>query len=273
MKNVWVIILFTLREAVARKVFIFFMGITLLVLLIMALVFGLTDTQSIMALMNPTGEETILVDIIRNLEFLIVNPLANLGLLLAIFSSASFIPVMLEQGNIDLLLSKPVSRTQLLIGKYLGVLLFVFINIFVFVFGVWFIISVKFGYWDASFLLISVLITFAFALLYALIVLFNVTTKSSIPGMMAAYLIFLIVSPLMLFYKEQLHLHIESGVIKLLLDGLYYVVPQTAELMGRMLYQTASGNIIENFQPVITSILFIILTLSFSIFIFRKKDF
>jgi ABC-type transport system involved in multi-copper enzyme maturation permease subunit len=205
-RNIFIIIQFTIREALARKAFLFFAGVTVLVLLGALLFISLIDFDTLMGLSQSAISDGSVGEKINAIVLtIIINPLASLGLLFAIFSSASFVPVLLEKGNIDLFLSKPVSRVQLLIGKYIGVVLYVFINIFILVFGVWLIISIKFGYWDASFLTLSVMITFAFAVLYALILFFGVITKSSILGMMVAYLIFLILSPLMLLYKENLN--------------------------------------------------------------------
>jgi len=274
MKNIFIIIQFTIREALARKAFLFFAGVTVLVLLGALLFISLIDFDTLMGLSQSAIADGSVGEKINAIVLtIIINPLASLGLLFAIFSSASFVPVLLEKGNIDLFLSKPVSRVQLLIGKYIGVVLYVFINIFILVFGVWLIISIKFGYWDASFLTLSVMITFAFAVLYALILFFGVITKSSILGMMVAYLIFLILSPLMLLYKENLNEFVSGELIRALLDGLYFIIPQTAELMGFVLLDLAMGNGIVKIQPVITSFLFLILFLVFSLFLFRRKDF
>jgi ABC-type transport system involved in multi-copper enzyme maturation permease subunit len=180
---------------------------------------------------------------------------------------------MLEKGNIDLLLSKPVSRTELLLGKYLGGLLVVFINIFYTILGVWLIISIKFGYWDVTFLSSALVITFTFAILYAIIVFMGVVTQSSVSGMMAAYFIFLIVSPLLWQAKTQFLNMIGSSFWKEVIKGLYYIFPKTQELMGEFLFNLATKKGIVDFQPVITSLVFLILLLSLSIFIFRKKDF
>lgn len=273
MNNILTIVKFTLAEALARKVFLFFAAITLLVLLGTLLVIGLVDLETLMGITKASDQKQLMGEIVSSIELLIVNPLANLGLLLAIFSSASFVPVMLEKGNIDLLLSKPISRTQLLIGKYCGVVLFVFLNILLFVFGIWLIISIKFGYWDASFLTLSLIITYTFAILYALILFFGVITKSSIPGMMIAYLIFLILSPLLLLYKDKLNEFISSEILKTFLDGLYFIIPQTAELMGTIMIDLAAGKGITNFQSILTSLLFLILFLVFSVLLFKRKDF
>ncbi|HKB85633.1 MAG TPA: hypothetical protein VKD08_05665, partial [Ignavibacteriaceae bacterium] len=121
MKNIYLMTLFTLKEALARKVFLFFIGISALAIVITALIFSLVDTQSIITgIETKTGNDFLIRNIVSTLEIMIISPLAGLGLLLAIFSSSSFVPNMLEKGNIDLLLSKPVSRQQLLWGKYAG---------------------------------------------------------------------------------------------------------------------------------------------------------
>jgi ABC-type transport system involved in multi-copper enzyme maturation permease subunit len=267
------IIQFTIREALARKVFIFFGAIILFVLLCTLLIILFTDLETLTSIGNKSGGDVFLKEIVSSIELIIINPMSLLGLLLAIFSSASFVPVMLEKGNIDLLLSKPISRTQLIIGKYFGVVLFVFLNILLLVVGVWLMISIKFGYWDYWFLSLSIIITFTFAILYSLILLFGVITKSSVLGMMIAYLIFLIISPLLLFFREQLHLVIKSEIVNSILEGLYYIFPKTAELTGPIMLDLAMGNGFTDFQPVITSFLFLILMLGISVSLFRKKDF
>jgi ABC-type transport system involved in multi-copper enzyme maturation permease subunit len=273
MKNIWIITLFTLREAMARKVFMFFAAISALVLSGLLLFVIFIGTDSLTSMLIQGADKIVLREIVTGFELLIVNPLASLGLLLAIFSSASFVPNMLEKGNIDLLLSKPVSRTQLLLGKYFGGLLVVFLNILFLVIGVWLIISIKFSYWDFSFLTVSLTVTFTFAVLYAVIVFFGVLTKSSIPGMMAAYLIFLVISPVLYFYHQDLRAVIQYKFLRMFLDFFYYIIPKTSELMGEITIKIAMGKSITSFQPVLTSLLFLIFILGITILIFRKKDF
>jgi len=273
MRNIRIMTLSTLREAMSKKVFVFFMGISAVVLIIQLIIFSLISAAQLMKAVNPMGLNIPMHQIISSFEMMVVSPLAVLGLLLAIFSSSSFIPTMLEKGNIDLLLSKPVSRTELILGKYLGGLLVVFINVFFLVFGVWLIISVKFGYWDPTFLSISLVITFTFAVLYSMIVLFGIITQGSVLGMMMAYFTFLILSPLLFTAKDKFLVAIDNGLLKNIIKVCYYIVPKTSELMGSLLINITAGKEIESFQPVITSLVFLILVLFFSIIIFRKKDF
>jgi hypothetical protein len=59
------------------------------------------------------------------------------------------------------------------------------------------------------------------------------------------------------------------GIIKV----IYYIIPKTSELMGQLTLNLASGKGITDFQPVLTSFLFLILIMGISNFIFVKKDF
>ncbi len=273
MKNIWVITVYTLREAMARKVFIFFISISVLVLLLMALIFSMSDTVSILSNMQKGAGDASMGNVINGLELLIVAPLSGLGLLLAIFASASFIPIMLEKGNIDLLLSKPVSRVQLLLGKYLGGLLVVFLNIAFLIIGVWLIISLKFSNWDLNFLTTILTVTFTFAVLYSMIVLFGVLTKSSTFGMMMAYFIFLILSPGLSALNGRLSLLISSEFWRTVIKGFYYIIPNTSELMGSTTIGLATGRGIESYSPILTSFLFLLVMIGASLWVFNKKDF
>ncbi|HKI79803.1 MAG TPA: ABC transporter permease subunit [Ignavibacteriaceae bacterium] len=273
MKNILVVSWYTIREAMARKVFIFFSGISGLVVIFTAVILGVTNVDSIVQGFAGKNAAPMMAEIVSKLEIAITTPLASLGLLLAIFASSSFIPIMLEKGNIDLLLSKPVSRTQLLWGKYLGGLLVVFLNIAILIIGVWLSISIKFSLWSFTFLWSILIITFTFAVLYSIIVLFGVITKSSMFGMMIAYLIFLILSPLLKFGHGDLQNIISSEFWKGVIDTLYYIFPKTSELMSNTILTLAQGQGIENYQPLWTSFVFLAAMMFISNYIFNKKDF
>jgi ABC-type transport system involved in multi-copper enzyme maturation permease subunit len=266
MRNIGIMTMSTIREAMSKKVFLFFIGISLIVLLIQTLIFSLSKT-------NLMVQGAGITESIAMLEIMIISPLSGLCLLLSIFSCSSFIPSMLEKGNIDLLLSKPVSRTELLLGKYFGGLLVVLINILFLILGVWFIIGVKFGYWNIAFLYSSLLITFTFAVLYSIIVLFGVITQGSMSGMMAAYFIFIVLSPLLHLAKYKGAEFITNETLRAVIDWFYYIVPKTQELMGETLVNLTTKNTIANYQPIASSFVFLLVMLVFSVLIFRKKDF
>ncbi len=274
MRNIYLMILFTIKEAMAKKVFLFFAAISILAIILTALILSIVDTQTIISgIGTHTGNNFLIRNIVSALEIMIISPLTGLALLLAIFASASFVPNMLEKGNIDLFLSKPVSRDQLLWGKFLGGTLVVFLNIAFLVIGIWLIISFKFAFWDASFLWTVLIITFTFAVLYSLIVFCGILTKGSMLGMMLAYFVFLILSPVLAMANNSSDFFIRSETIKTIIRGIYYFIPKTSELMGKMITDVATGKAIADFQPLISSFIFLIFMMILSVILFRKKDF
>jgi ABC-type transport system involved in multi-copper enzyme maturation permease subunit len=102
------------------------------------------------------------------------------AVLVGIVVTAFFIPNMLRKGTLDLLLAKPIHRTTLLIFKYLGGLTFMFLNAAVVVVGIWLVLGLRSGIWSTGFLFSIGILTFFFAILYAVSTLFGVWTHSPI---------------------------------------------------------------------------------------------
>jgi ABC-type transport system involved in multi-copper enzyme maturation permease subunit len=272
MKNIILTAQLTLREALSRKIFIAFAGISSFILLIFIILFASLNTNEFTGMIKNHGEQIeFSAEIAYGLKVLIIAPLFGLGIFLSIFSASSFIPNMLEQGNIDLLLSKPISRHQLILGKFFGGLAVVALNIAYAVIGFWFLVGIKFGVWDANFLLTIFSITFTFAALYGLIIFIGILTRSSILAMMLSYIIFFILSPV-LNMRETIYSIIDSNLLKFILDSLYYIFPKITEL-GNLTTELSAGSGITEWQPILTSFLFMILTLYGGIFIFSKKDY
>jgi len=105
---------------------------------------------------------------------------AWLAILLSIVITSFFIPNMLRKGTVDLLLVKPIRRSTLLVMKYWGGLVFIFLNTGFVVFGMWLAVGLRAGIWSTGLLLTGLVITFFFAILYAVSTLFAVLTRSTI---------------------------------------------------------------------------------------------
>jgi len=150
---------------------------------------------------------------------------------------------------------------------------FKFDNYSLLILGAWIIISLKFSYWNLNFPIVILVITFTFSILYSVVVLFGFLFRSSVPGMMIAYFIFLILSPAIHFIKLQLQTLTGKEVLKSIVDGVYYFIPKTSELMGTINSNLGQGKPIGDVQPVLSSFLFLILTLFFCDYLLQKKDF
>jgi hypothetical protein len=98
----------------------------------------------------------------------------------AILVTASIIPQTFEPGAIDLLLSKPVSRTLLFLTKFLGGCTFVTLNAAYFITGLWLIAGARFGIWSHGLFLCLPVILFLFAVYYSVSALTGVLWRNAI---------------------------------------------------------------------------------------------
>ena len=74
MRNIYLMTLFTLKEAMARKVFLFFIGISILAIIVTALIFSLVDTQSIISgFESKAGNDLLVRNIVSSLEIYLAN--------------------------------------------------------------------------------------------------------------------------------------------------------------------------------------------------------
>jgi ABC-type transport system involved in multi-copper enzyme maturation permease subunit len=106
------------------------------------------------------------------------------AILTGVIITSFFIPNMLRKGTIDLLLAKPISRWMLLLYKYVGGLSFIFFNNLVAVGGIWLVLGWRSGIWANWFLLLVPVLTFFFAILYAVSTLFGVMTRSTVAAIL-----------------------------------------------------------------------------------------
>ncbi|MBA4186840.1 MAG: hypothetical protein C0467_02360 [Planctomycetaceae bacterium] len=132
------------------------------------------------------SDEAPLGMVLWGIEDQIINGMgAGVALLISIIMTAFFVPNMIRKGSVDLLISKPIGRTPLLVYKYIGGLTFIFLVSTVTVGGIWLAIALRSGFWDPTFLVLIPVLTFTFAILYSISVMVGVLTRSPIVAMLA----------------------------------------------------------------------------------------
>ncbi len=115
-----------------------------------------------------------------------------IGTLLALVWTAGFLPEFLQPSAASVLLAKPVPRWSLLVGKYLGVLVFVAFQASVFVFGTWAALGLRTGVWLPGYLLCVPLLLLHFAVVYSFSVLLAVCTRSTVACVFGSVLFWLL---------------------------------------------------------------------------------
>ncbi len=267
----------TIKEAIAKKVLLSIFVIFSAVIIIMLLVINLDPVEVLPQLMgnDPNFDFNTFVlwfevQMISQFPFFII-------MTLFIVMTSSFIPSMLEKGTVELILSKPVSRSEIILGKYAGGVIIVFSALTYLITIIWLIISFKTGVWHFSFLTSILWYTFIFAVLYSLIIFTALITKSTVLTLIFnMFLLFPITGLLSL--REGVYSLINNKAVEFILDFIYYLLPKPWDLRTMAVeiiegkFSAAQGILIA-YQPLITSVIFIITILSLSIYYFNKKDY
>lgn len=115
----------------------------------------------------------------------------SIAIFVAILVTAAIIPRTFEAGAIDLLLSKPISRSLLIIAKYLGGCAFILLSAGYFITGLWLIIGLRLDVWSEKLLLCIPIFMFQFAIYYAVSMLAGVIWRNPIVSIVITVLFFL----------------------------------------------------------------------------------
>lgn len=181
------------------------------------------------------SDEAPLGMVLWGIEDKVINGLgAGVALLISVILTAFYVPNMIRKGSVDLLISKPIGRTPLLVYKYVGGLTFIFLVSAFTVGGMWLVLAVRSGFWDPTFLVLIPTLTFTFAILYAVSVLVGVVTRSPIVAMLAtigAMFFFWLVGVGKQFVEERRNTGGDaSGWLVTVVDTLNAVLPRYKDL-------------------------------------------
>ncbi len=263
----------TFREAFARRIFWGFFGCcTALLLFLMFImridvVAGALATVTIFGRTMPSAD---LENLVQQTQSVIAMVLYFAGMALSVFASAGLVSAMFEPGRIELLLSKPVSRTHLLMGRYLGNVLVIAGNILYLVVGSWIIFGLKTHVWGNGFLLSSLCTIFIFSVLLAVLVLAGVLWDSAAIGIMVTFAI-MIVTPI-LALRTTIERLLDSEWSRNVVRVMYYALPKTSEV-SLIIRHLILNQPVESWMPVWSTALFGAAVLGAGIWRFQRRTF
>jgi ABC-type transport system involved in multi-copper enzyme maturation permease subunit len=132
-------------------------------------------------------------EMLHYIELLLAGAVADtFGILLALIWTAGFLPTFLEPSVSAVLLSKPLPRWALLVGKYVAVMTFVLFQAVVFVAGTWLALSVRTGIWDTSYLVTIPMLLLHFGIFFSFSLFLAVLTRSTVVCVVGSLLFWLL---------------------------------------------------------------------------------
>jgi ABC-type transport system involved in multi-copper enzyme maturation permease subunit len=124
-------------------------------------------------------------------DIVVQNLMGSAGVLFSIAATAFFVPRMLEKGSADVVFSRPIGRTTLLLTRWLSGVIFVALLSSALVLGLHLSLLLVSGHSDPAFLWNIPSLVYVFALVHAVSTLTAVLTRSSVAAILVALMFFL----------------------------------------------------------------------------------
>jgi ABC-2 type transport system permease protein len=262
------------KEAFAKKIILSIIIFFSLIIILFLYFVNLDSVEGVQSLLKLYGKEQF-YDALLDFEFTMLSGIPRFMLVsLFLIMSSSFIPSMLKEGNIDLILSKPVSRAKIILGHFIAGILIVFLSFLIIIGIIWLIISAKTGIWHFSFMLSVFWLTAVFAVLYISVIFFALITKNSVITIVINIFLYFPVTwglyTLNIFFNKQTQLMGPIG--EFIVKFFYFIFPKPWDIfdIGQNLIK---GETVASYMPLYTSVFYIVLMFLFSVLYFRKKDY
>ncbi|MBL7071240.1 MAG: ABC transporter permease subunit [Candidatus Omnitrophica bacterium] len=205
MRNIFIIAANTFREALRNK---------LLNVLLLFAVIAIASTR-FFTIFAPSEEMKIMLDTSLGI-------IRFIGMLITVFVTGGLLPREMSTLTITTILSKPVSRTQFLLGKFCGALYSIFANMAIMIVILSAILFLKFGAVNPEIFKAFVLIAAEFVVLCAITICLS-TVSSEMFSVIFGILIYVIGH--LTNYIQYLADRFDSFAMKSLLLSLYTLLP------------------------------------------------
>ncbi|MEO8033502.1 MAG: ABC transporter permease subunit, partial [Acidobacteriota bacterium] len=232
-----------MREAAARWTLLAYFFLSTIFILIFASAVNLDVVNGSLAGAKLFGKDvhmggTISIDkLVLGFDSVFAVILYAFCTFLAIFATAHLVPRMQEKGTIDLYLSRPVSRTYLLLSRYVAGLVLAASNVIYLLGSIWLIVSWKTHVFHARFLIAGGIMLFVIATLLAFAFLIGVITSSTAVSIMTTYGLALLA--IVLAAHKQAAALVSKDWQAWLINALYWIVPKIFDL-GKAVYEFVS---------------------------------
>lgn len=194
----------------------------------------------------------------------------NFLVFLTVMGTAGLVPKMFIKGRADYFISKPISRTSLILNKLLGI--WIAYGSVIFVCGLIAYLAVEISHGGVGF---SIAWLFGFHLINFLIwltitVFVGLASGSQAFSIMAAFLVWVLHS--VVASARSLQEFLGSRLLANLIDVTYFVVPKNSEFVDVGL-RLSQDRMVLDWLPFYTTLMFGLLMVVATVYIFRRKNY
>jgi ABC-type transport system involved in multi-copper enzyme maturation permease subunit len=169
-------------------------------------------------------------DSVHFLELVLASGVAGtLGVLLTLIATAGFLPSFLEPQAASVLLTKPVPRWLLLLGKYLGMIAFVTLQATIFVVSSWIALGLATNVWSEAYLVSIPLLVIQFAFFHGFSMFLAVATRSTIICIIGTVLFWMVCNAVNSARIEVMLDPNSSALLRWPLEAVYWLLPKPVD--------------------------------------------
>jgi len=266
---------YTLRETLSQKIILLLAAVLTVVIGLFVFAISINAANGAAESVSIYGSKPIasaeLPSLIPNLAGVFIIFIFIATVVLCVIATAHIIPESLAGGTVVLFLSKPLSRSSILLARYAGVVLGVAAVQVYFAAGMWIVYSMKIGAWHPSFLLICVPLAMSFAATFAMMAALGVASGST--GLVAAvaFVHVTYLTEMLARQASSIRSFGEASIPQKIVAAVYYILPQVSDL------RDSATQILKDqpvsVSPFMVSILSSAAMLAVAVTLFRRMDF
>ncbi len=213
----------------------------------------------------------------RGVEYFIhvvVGGMFKVTMLLFIAACAGYFPAMLSSGAIDIVLSKPVDRLQIYLGKYLGGIVLYVAAIVAFNTLLFVGIGMRTGIYHFRIFYSIPLLAFSAMVLYALLALVGTVSKSATLALVTGYVFYVVVDSLVsaLFNFQPVFVQMGWESVATVSSVLRHVLPNFGTMNNMALASLLNAPIFE-FTPFAVALAWLLGCLGLGYWVFNRRDY
>jgi ABC-type transport system involved in multi-copper enzyme maturation permease subunit len=193
------------------------------------------------------------------------------GTLIAIFIGIGLVYKEIDRRTIYTIISKPIHRSQFVLGKYLGLVLTLFVNVIIMTWALMGLIYIGEGFWDFRLFVASGMILLELMVITGIAICFSAFSTPTLSAIftLSLFAIGRLLDDLRLFGEQY-----AGGVGRAVIQALYYLLPN----LGRF---NVSGEVVHGLplaamvtgMTVLYGLLYIATLLALTALIFQNRDF
>lgn len=214
--------------------------------------------------------------VVQVVSVLVLGFVDSWGILLALFLTAGLLPRTLVKGYAELILSKPVPRWSVYLGRYAGGVSLFAGACLVVALAVEGILAGKTGLFTGRLILASLVVVVLFAALFAVAALAGVLAERSGIAILSSVLLWLFAGFLARVHEHYPNLvqspKVWVRILSGLAEALYRALPRTSDL-SEIGWRVVVGEALGSVEPLGSTVLFTLGLLALSLWLFSRRDF